>query len=705
MMLLKNQLNFSGNHFIFWTQEMSLKIIRIFFLLFLLFSLPLFAQEEEKGLFALRINEPVEIDGFLKEAGWKEAPKANDFIWAQLEKQRPASARTDIKILYDDNFIYIGFLCYDPQPMEVAAQEKTRDADLRDDDSVYLLFDMPHDKDYFYYFGSNLLGTQFDGRIALDGRTADSKWNGVWKSAGQRTDFGWSAEIAIDFSCLKYKPGKEESFGLILSRIVPRMLESIFWSGPLDPAFKISQIGQLKRLSFGKGERKVQITPYILPNNEQGRNSRLGAGLDLNFSFSRMASGLLTLNPDFATVEPDQERLNLTRYELYVPEKRNFFQGGPEVYGQPISLFYSKRIPDIYGGLKLSGRSGAFEYSGMSVQAKRDDSAGEDSANYSLFRVKKYVMDSSAIGFLAANKMTGGKSKGAAGIDAALSFAENFKFAGQFAASYGDYNKGNIAFFLCPAYESETLHLHFSYSHLGENFADNVNEIGFIRDDNRRELDSALQEAFLINKGGVDQVVFRTSYNAFWGVDGTFRSWQIDESLTVDLTNKFSLIFLHSDDFKAEDNVLYEKDFRNNQTKLGIGFNTKEWEMATISVSFGRNFGQGFNMIEMGKNLQITRSLSVEYELARVYFGYGRYARNDFAHTLRVTNYLTENLSLKIFYQAHTIIDKLNFKALFTYRFLPPSGFAQLAYLIGGTKFGEPGTEGDTIYLKFFYTF
>ncbi|MGB2843999.1 MAG: carbohydrate binding family 9 domain-containing protein, partial [Candidatus Aminicenantaceae bacterium] len=197
---------------------------------------------------AIKINESIEIDGLLNEPGWKKAVDANELMQFKPEKGNPDYVETTIKILYDDNFIYFGFLCYDPQPDKIEAQVKERDKDLRNDDSVYILIDSLFDRDNFYYFGTNLLGAQFDGRLSLDGQRADVKWDGVWKSASQKTDFGWSIEIAIDLSSLKYEPKKEKTMDLTLSRIVARMPRNIVWEGPLDPAFKVSYLGQLKRL-------------------------------------------------------------------------------------------------------------------------------------------------------------------------------------------------------------------------------------------------------------------------------------------------------------------------------------------------------------------------------------------------------------------------------------------------------------------------
>jgi len=667
-------------------------------------TLVLFAQEEKKEIIALRINEPVVVDGYLNESAWKRAPEAGEFILFKSERNKFGAANTSTKILYDSEFLYIGFLCQDPEPDKIEARTNKKDEDLRDEDSVYILISTVYDLDHFYYFGTNLLGAQWDGKLAIDTDAMDSSWNGVWKSTAQKTDSGWSAEIAIDLASLGYKPKEEKNLNLSLSRIAPRMLEGSFWRGPLDPAFDIVQLGQLKSIDLVREEKKMRISPHLLASAEEGEKSWLEWGLDLRLNPSQLISGHLALNPDFATVEPDEERINLTRFELYLPEKRSFLLEGSEIYNQPIRLFYSKRIPDIYGGIKFNGRSGRLEFSGMSILSRRDQSSGEDPANFSVVYFKKKGMKSS-ISFLAANKFVNEKNSGAAGFDSSFSFSEALRVAAQFAASYGDNSQADYAFFLCPSYNSKTLHFHLSYSQLGKNFGDNLNKVGFLQDDNRREMDAGITKDFLISNSSIEQIQYELNYNIYWGTSGALRSWQVDQGLTLDLKSQYSLIVQHSQEFKAKDDLLFEKNFRNYITRFGFGLNTKQWQYATLFLSFGHNFGQSFSMLEIGKNLQFTQSLAVEAKLARIYFGSGRAARNQFVLMLKTNCYLTRDLLLKIFYQSNTLIDKSNIELLLSYRFLPPSGSIQLAYQMGRGRFGEKGTRGNTLLLNINYRF
>jgi hypothetical protein len=658
------------------------------------------AQPQSQKTTALKMDQIIDVDGSLDEPVWENAPEITGFIQFQPDRGNPASLKTSVRILYDGTHIYFGFLCYDTDPGKIAASVNKRDQDIRDDDSVYVLLDTYYDRRNCYYFGTNLLGTQWDGRIGDNGLHFDSNWDGIWKSAAEKTDFGWSAEFAVDLTTLKYEPGEGKTWGLNVGRGIPRTLEFSFWAGPLESPYKVSQYGELFGLDLEKAKKNIQIIPHVVSKLEENRHTLFEAGVDARYAFSQTVSGNLTVNPDFATIEADQEQINLTRFELSLPEKRNFFLEGSEVYSQRIQLFYSRRISDIYAGVKLYGKSGGYEFSGLSAQTKEDEEAGIDSANFTVFRLKRDVLKSSSVGLLAANKLVGGKNQGTVGLDTSLYFSDTFKFTGQFAFSYGEHNRDTIAFFLRPSYDSATFHIHLRYTQLGQYFGDNANAVGFIRDDNRHEFDSAIEKTFWIKKWLLERIEYGSNYNIYWGRDKTLRSWKIDQSLDFDLKNKFALEIEHSQEYK-----LYEKEFRNHQTAFGLGYNTREWQSAEIKYEFGRNFDLNFHLFEGAFNLKVTEDFSVQYALERLIFDPDPEEESTWIHVFKTTNYFTSDLFIKVFYQIHTAIDKKNIQVLFVYRFQPPFGFIQLAYQKGTARFGERGDQGHTLFVKLAYMF
>jgi len=648
---------------------------------------------------AVQTKDRIVIDGVMNEPAWNTAARLGDFIQFEPERGRPASFGTVVRVLYDARAIYFGFVCDDPQPGRITAGESRRDAELSVDDCVAVCLDTFSNKRNCYYFMTNVLGTQSDGRIVDDGLTTDSTWDGVWSSAARRTDSGWTAEIAIEFRSLKYNPGAASAWGLNVGRVVPRTLETSFWTGPLDSPYRVSQYGQLTGLDLENAEGRLLVIPHVVAKLEKGERAEANAGLDARYALSQAISGDLTINPDFATVEADQEQVNLTRFELNLPEKRNFFLEGSEIYRQRIQLFYSRRIGDIYGGLKLYGKSGIFEFSGMTVQA-RPQGTIEDAANFSVIRLKSDVMKSSTIGLLAANKNIVGRNYGTAGLDASLAFTDYFKFTGQLAFSYGDRSTDNVAFFLRPTYDTATFHFHIRYSQLGKYFGDNANAVGFVSDDNRRELDSALEKTFWVKAWGFERIAYNSNYNIYWGTDGTRRSWQIDEGLLFDFKNKLSLEVQHHEEYK-----LYEKDFRNRETELTLGFNTREWQSVEVNYAFGRNFDLDFQLVEGTVNAKLTGDLAFEYGLTRLLFRPDPEGESTWIHSLRVTNYFTKDLFLKVFLQLNSAIEKRYVQVLFVYRFQPPFGLVQLAYQKGSALFGERGNQSSMVFFKAAYMF
>lgn len=659
-------------------------------------------EVQYKSAVPLKIENKLKIDGKLEEPVWEKAEKYADFIQFQPERGLPSSYKTQVRILYDDENIYFGFTCYDSEPDMIAARLTKRDSDLKADDSVYVMLDTFHDKRNCYYIATNPLGTQWDGRITENGRSDDSTWDGIWSTAASYTEFGWSAEFAVSLSSLKYEPGPKKTWGLQLGRGIPRSLEFSFWTGPLESPYKVSQFGDLIQIDLTQAMKKALIIPHVITKFEEGRTSDFSAGLDARYAFSQMVSGNLTINPDFATVEADQEQINLTRFELNLAEKRNFFLEGSEIYNQRIRLFYSRRISDIYGGAKIYGKSGGYEYSGLTAQTKKQefDTFSEDTANFSVFRLKKDVLRSSNVGFLIANRYENGKNMGTVGLDTSLYFTDTLSYTGQFALSYGDFNQKNIAFFLRPSYDSATFHIHLRYTHLGDKFADNANTVGFIRDDNRNEFDSAVNKTFWIRKGYLQRIEYDSNYNIYWGIDGTLRSWKVDEEMSVDFKNKISLALEHHQEFK-----LYEKKFRNHSTDFILGYNTREWQSAELNYSFGRNYDLNFRLLECGLNYKFSEDLSISYLLNRLKFIPDPDSESTWIHVIRTTNYFTKDIFLKLFYQLNSSIDKKNIQLLFVYRFQPPFGSLQIAYQKGTAKFGERGNQGHTLFIKLAYMF
>ena len=641
----------------------------------------------------VKVNIPPVIDGRLDDEVWKTAPVLSDYIQFEPDKGAPATVRTEVKVLYDDIHLYFGFKCWDPEPDRIVVATE-RDKLFMGTDSVDILLDTFYDQRTGYYFRTNPLGVQHDGLISDNGRVADTNWDGTWQSAGTRTSEGWSVEMAIPLATVKHRAGKDQTWGFQTSRYLPRNMEKSFWTGPLEDYRKMDGNGTLTGLNLSSTGRRLELIPHVLTQFEEGADPQVEAGLDARYDFTPSLSGHLTINPDFATVEADQEQINLTRFELDLPEKRNFFMEGNAAYSQRLRLFYSRRISDIYGGAKVYGKVGDSEISMLTAQTREDDS-GLGSANFTVFRIKRDIMSNSSIGFLTANRLVNGRNQGTSGVDAALFLSETFSVTGQLALGYGDAAKTDMAFFLRPSHDTSTFHIHLRYTHLGEYFGDNVNAVGYIRDDNRNELDSAITKTFWTSGSFLDKIDYTSNYNIYWGMDTTLRSWDAWNAVNFDLKNKLSFKVRHEEEYK-----LYEKEFRNRQTMFQTGYNTREWQSAAVSWTYGRNYDADFTLIGANLKRKLTEDLSLEYGLSRLTLDPDPDLDSTWIHSLRATQYFNKDLFLKFLFQTNSAIDKRNVQAIFAWRFQPPFGQLQLAYQKGSGRFGERGDQGDILFIK-----
>jgi hypothetical protein len=700
-------------------QKFILKKSAVFFFCFGFLHFMLSAQTAGNENLAVKTDRPINIDGTMEESIWGKAPDAGIFLQQLPAEGDTGRFKTELKILFDDDHIYFGFLCRDPEPDKILGDTIRIDGDLRDTDSVYILIDTYDDPVNFLFFCINFLGAKSDGKILRDGHSADYGWDGEWEAVGRRTDFGWSAEVALERGCLFEDPAESKTLGLSLARIVPRV-GSTFYSGPLDPPFDFTQIAPLQELSLMGLELGASISPHVIARIESGAETEPGAGFDARYAFSQQTGGRLVVYPDFATVEPDEERANLTPFELYLPEKRDFFLDGPDYYDRPIQLFYTKRIGDLYGGARFQGAAGSFAFSGMSAQAKKLEDLGEASANFSVFSLEKKAGPGSAVfGLTAANKWVDSQNTGTAGVYSDIPVMRNLRLSGQFAFSYGDHNKGNLAFFLGPSYDTKSFHMHLHYIHLGENFGDNVNQVGFIPDDNRRELDSAIHVTLPFKEGFLSRIRYQSNYNIYWGMDGTLRSWRIDQGFHFFLRSKFSLSAAYSQEYMLNEYFLepeitfqpaengkparwvkkYIKAFRNDRVKLQSLYWASTWNTFGLSLTAGRNFTSPFQMYELFEKIRITEKLFTEWNFCFLKYEDERFFKSTTINVLKFIYYANKDLTWKLFFQANSAIKKTNIHVMCLYN-LRPVGTVQLVYQKGTAEFGVKGTQDHTFFVK-----
>jgi hypothetical protein len=648
------------------------------------------AADAARTLSARRLAAAPRIDGAVDSAEWAGAAVARSFLQYAPQRGEAPSRPTEVLVGYDSAHLFVAFRVFDDEAP--TAQLTRRDAALLDDDAVIVLLDTHHDRQSGYYFMTNLLGTQADGRIADDGRTTDGSWDAAWRSAARRTTDGWTAEFAIPLASISFRAGDARTWGINFGRSRRRTLEQSFWAGPLDNNYRMSQAGRLEGLRLAAPQRRAQLIAYGLSRSQEGAIGQGEAGADIRYAITPRMALTGTVNPDFATIEADVEQVNLTRFEVSLTEKRPFFLEGSELFRQRIRTFYSRRISDIRGGAKLFGKQGPWTLAAIYADAAATGKL--PSARFSVLRTQRDIGRSN-VAFLLADRDTAGRHQGSAGVDATLFFTKTLGMTAQAIQSYGPFGAGTEAFYLRPSYDSPTGHFHVRYTHLGERFADNANVVGFIRDDNRREFDSALSKTGYFRTGALERLGYNSNYNIYWAQAGALRSWEVIQSLTADFRNLWSVEARHVEDLQR-----FEADFRNRRTELALGYNTREYQSVEVGYTVGENFGSRLGLASAQASYKFTDGLSAEYELERLTLDPDPDEESTWIHVFRVNQFFTPNLFLRLFYQANSSIDRQNVQAVFVWRYRPPFGTLQLAFQRGTAAFGARSEQGNTLFLK-----
>ena len=385
------------------------------------------------SLNAFFMQQAIKLDGKLNEDVWKEAKPISNFTQRELREGDTASQPTKVVVLYNEKNLYIGVWCYDSQADNLTATRMQRDFDYWTDDNIELIIDTYGDQRNGYLFVTNPNAARSDAMISRNGSDVNRAWDGVWNVKVQKTDWGWSAEFEIPFSTLKFRKQEEQHWGINFERNIRRIREQDLWQGWSRDADleQVSRAGKLVGLKNISNTSLIEIKPYAIGGVEIPRNEKtkwLGnIGGDVNFLITPTLKLNLTVNTDFAQVESDAMQVNLTRFSLYYPEKREFFLEGKDYFrfglGSRMQPFYSRRIglaPDrsivpIYGGARIMGKQGNASLGVMSLQTAPKDSI--PSTNYSVVRWKQDILKESSVGLIAVSKMEPGRQNFVYGAD------------------------------------------------------------------------------------------------------------------------------------------------------------------------------------------------------------------------------------------------------------------------------------------------
>ncbi len=390
-----------------------------------------------------------------------------------------------------------------------------RDFSWGSDDNFEIFICTFNDNRNGYLFVTNPNGAMADVWVGDEGKEFNKDWDGVWNSAVSVTSEGWFAEIVIPFSTLKFKDVSEQIWGINFERNIRRKKEQLMWQGwsRLYELEKISKGGKLIGLKNIKQGNSIEIKPFILGGleNKSGETSdKFKIGGEINYDITPTLKLNFTLNTDFAQVESDRKQINLSRFSLYYPEKRQFFLDGKnyfDVNASNLKLFYSRRIGiekgqeiPILGGVKLFGKLDKTNIGIMSIQTNSKDSIL--STNYSVIKINQDIFKQSNIGFIITQKYNKDRVNRVYGANFNYSTSElfgnkNLIIGGFLSASdthdskkSENINKNNLAYNFYISYPNDEIEFDFGYSGLQKGYN---SEMGYARRKNFRMLYTELQ--------------------------------------------------------------------------------------------------------------------------------------------------------------------------------------------------------------------
>ncbi len=332
---------------------------------------------------ATRTAEPVRIDAVLDEAVWQRVEPITGFLQRVPVDGAPASERTEVRIAFDERHLYLALTLHDSQPERIRRSILHREGRIDQDDNVRIALDTYHDGRNAYIFELNAFGTQGDAHFTDESvELSDWNWEGVYESEARITQDGWVLEVAIPFTTIRFSEEEAPDMGILIERTIRRKNELVYFPH-VGQQFRsgltqVSQYATLTGLEQLRRGRYMEVKPFGIAGRqslgEAGTQTLNELGLDFKYSVTSNLTLDATVNPDFAQVEADNVQINLTRFNLFFPEKREFFleRAGLFAFGDggETEVFFSRRIGirnDIVGGGRLTGQTGRLSVGALSL--------------------------------------------------------------------------------------------------------------------------------------------------------------------------------------------------------------------------------------------------------------------------------------------------------------------------------------------------
>ncbi len=604
---------------------------------------------------AFRLSEPLTVDGVLDDPVYDQVPAADGFTQQEPDEGSPVSESTRVWVLYDADSLYVAAEMEQQHPELLMANEMRRDnRNIGWGDSFSVILDTFYDRRNGVLFHTNASGALYDAQVT-DERNTNADWNTVWWVNTQRLDDGWTVEMRIPFRSLRYAAGGAQLWGINFRRLIKHRNERSFLT-PTPQAYnrwgllRLSNAATLVGLEAPAGSRRMELKPYAIgsqshaPLRDINEEWSGDVGADFKFGVTDGLTADVTWNTDFAQVEDDETQVNLSRFSLFYPEKREFFLEGQGVFdfggretrffGGPTDVpipFFSRSIGisggsavPIVGGARLHGRAGAYQMGLMNIQTGEVGGLDVESTNFSAFRVKRDLFARSNIGVIATHRnisADGSGSNSLYGVDGNFAPTDNIRFntfymatsepgveAGHQAASYmGQFR-----------YDTDLIDVEVQRLYLGEDFNPGM---GFIR---RRDFTkNGGSFLFAPRPRGIDavrQFEFEVEANNYERPDGELETREYTFDVSTIFESSDRLMFDHTvteerllEGFDLSDEVSVPAgNYRFARTGVRVRMGSHRKVSGMFRYEFGDFFGGTRQEVSYWGRAEVNQRFSLE---------------------------------------------------------------------------------------------
>lgn len=696
-------------------------------------STQLFASSELKAVFT---NTPPKIDGLIDDQVWENASVITEFIQRQPNTGEPGSEPTTVYILYDKDYLYIGMRCTE-EPKNITANELARDVSLGNDDRVQIIFDTFLDKRNGYWFQIGPKGSIGDALVSENGAGFNKQWDGLWEGKAKIHATGWDAELAIPFKTLSFRPD-QPNWGMKIIRNIKRKAETSYWpvANLNSYRFQISDAGLLTGLEGITKGIGLDIRPYAItgidnPQSEnknyiRNKNPLFNLGGDIFYRVTPGIKAALTFNTDFAQTEVDSRQINLTRFSLHFPEKRNFFLDGAQYFNFAMNAdrenkyakrnipFFSRRVGldadgnpiPIIVGAKVTGQAGPWNIGFQNITDKPDDGR-----NLTVARVTRNLGNQSYVGFIGTNgNALSEAGNQLVGLDARLATA---KFKGDKILAFSAFGMKSFTDSLDSKdaswgaevnYPNDFLKFRVGHQEIGENYQAGI---GFTPRVGIREnyVEAAIGPR--PNKYGILQINFRAGGDFITDFDNELLTREIDLTpFEIELLSgdELEISTVSSYEYLDEDFDIFEKD----QSTITIDSGTYNFWRHTIefqsaqrrriwfqpAYSWGAFFDgnrQDFVMA-FGYKINTPIFVGLEYELNKVNLPDGDFETHLYRASANI--FFSPDISLTNYVQFDNLSERMGWQSRFRWIIKPGN---EIIFVWNSTMYETPEKDRFTV--------